>query len=258
MKQRVLPLEGIHNFRDYGSYASSFGGKVKPGLLWRSAQHSQASESDLTQVDALELATVIDLRGDSEREANPCRRGPGFTAQVFVNSGETAGLAPHLEAAAAALDAQSAKRALLGYYRHMPHRENLLPMIRCYFLALARGEGPSLVHCVAGKDRTGFAVAMLHHVLGVHRDDILADYELTNQAGNIEARIADGAAHIRARYGAIDDATVRVLMGVDPEFLAASFAAIDEGHGDIDSYLDEVLGVDQAMREKLRAHYLEV
>lgn len=257
MNQRVLPLEGIHNFRDYGMYASAYGGHVVPRVLWRSAQHALASDADLAAVDGLGLATVIDLRGDSEREANPCRRGPDFAAQVFVNAGETAGLAPHMEAAAQALDPGSAKQALLGYYRHMPHRENLLPMIKCYFLALSRGEGPSLVHCVAGKDRTGFAVAMLHHVLGVHRDDILADYVLTNQAGNIEARIADGAAHIRARYGAVDDATVRVIMGVDPEFLAASFAAIDERHGSIDRYLDDVLGLDQPIRERLRGLYLE-
>lgn len=255
--ERVLKLDAVHNFRDYGGYASSHGGRVKPRVLWRSAQHSEASEGDLAAIDGLGLASVIDLRGGSERVANPCRRGPGFAAQVFYQDGETAGLAPHIEAASHALNAQSAHDALAGYYRAMPHRDNLLPMLRCYFLALGRGEGPSLVHCVAGKDRTGFAAAMLHHVLGVHRDDILADYLLTNQAGNIEARIADGARHIRGRYGDIDDATVRVLMGVDAAFLAASFAAIEAQHGSVDAYLDTVLGVDQAMQDKLRELYLE-
>jgi protein tyrosine/serine phosphatase len=129
-------------------------------------------------------------------------------------------------------------------------------MLRCFFIALARGEGASLVHCVAGKDRTGFVVAMMHHVLGVHPDEAMADYLLTNQAGNIEARIADGATHIRGRYGPIDDATVRVLMGVDPAFLAASRAAIDERHGSTDAYLAAVLGVDAAMQDKLRELYL--
>lgn len=255
--ERVLKLDGVHNFRDYGGYASALGGRIKPRVLWRSAQHSEASEADVAAIDGLGLATVIDLRGDSERAANPCRRGPNFAAQVFYQEGETAGLAPHIAAAADALNAQSAHDALAGYYRQMPHRDNLLPMLRCYFLALGRGEGPSLVHCVAGKDRTGFAAAMLHHVLGVHRDEILADYLLTNQAGNIEARIADGARHIRGRYGDVDDATVRVLMGVDEAFLAASFAAIDEQHGTVDAYLDTVLGVDQAAQERLRGLYLE-
>jgi protein-tyrosine phosphatase len=257
MNQRVLPLEGIHNFRDYGSYASAHGGRVKPGVLWRSAQHAEASDGDLAALDQLGLATVVDLRGDSEREGNPCRRGPGFAAQVFHQEGETAGLAPHLAAARDALDAASAHGALLGYYQHMPHRENLVPILRCYFMALARGGEPSLVHCVAGKDRTGFAVAMMHHILGVHPDDAMADYLLTNQAGRIEARIAAGAEHIRARYGGIDDATIRVLMGVDEAFLAASMAAIAERHGTVDTYLEAVLGVDAAMQDRLRGLFLE-
>lgn len=257
VNKRVLPLEGVHNFRDYGGYASAHGGRVKSGLLWRSAQHALASDADLAAIDRLGLTLVIDLRGGSERSANPCRRGPGFAAQVFSQEAETAGLAPHMEAASKALDAASAKAALLGYYRLMPYRENLRPMLRCYFMALARGEGPSLVHCVAGKDRTGFAVAMAHHVLGAARDDILGDYLLTNSAGNIEARIADGAEHIRARYGAVDDATVRVLMGVDADFIAASFAAIEERHQTVDAYLEAVLGVDAAMRDRLRELYLE-
>lgn len=253
---RVLKLQGVHNFRDYGSYASKHGGRVKPGVLWRSAQHAEASEGDLATIDSLGLATVIDLRGDSERNANPCRRGPGFSAQVLYNPGETAGLAPHMEAAKDALDAQSAHKALTGYYSHMPYRENLIPALRAYFAAMA-GEGrPSLVHCVAGKDRTGFAVAMLHHVLGVHPDDAMADYLLTNVAGNIDRRIAQGAEHIRARYGPIDEATVRTLMGVDATFLAASLEAIAERHGSVDAYLAEVMGVDQAGQDRLRELYL--
>jgi protein-tyrosine phosphatase len=257
MNNRVLPLEGIHNFRDYGSYASSHGGRLKPRVLWRSAQHGEASDDDLAAVDDLALATVVDLRGDSERASSPCRRGPGFTGQVFHQEGETAGLAPHLAAAAEGLNADTARLALGGYYREMPHRVNLVPMLRCYFMALARVDGPSLVHCVAGKDRTGFAVAMLHHVLGVHRDDAMADYLLTNQAGRIEARIAAGAGHIRARYNAIDDAAIRVLMGVDAAFLAASMDAIAERHGTVDAYLDAVLGVDAAMQDRLRGYFLE-
>jgi protein tyrosine/serine phosphatase len=257
MNSRVLPLEGIHNFRDYGGYASAHGGRVKSRLLWRSAHHAGASDADLAVVDGLDLATVVDLRGDSERAGNPCRRGPGFAAQVFLQEGETAGLAPHIEAAKGAFDAASAHRALTAYYRQLPHRENLVPMMRCYFLALSRGEGASLVHCVAGKDRTGFVVAMMHHVLGVHPDEALSDFLLTNQAGNIEARIADGAQHIRGRYGAADDATVRVLMSVDEGYMAASRGAIAERHGTIDAYLEAVLGVDAAMQERLRGLYLE-
>lgn len=253
---RILRLEGVHNFRDYGGYASKHGGRVRQRVLWRSAQHAEASDADLATIDALGLATVIDLRGDSERASGPCRRSPGFAARVVFHPGETAGLAPHMEAAKDALDADSAHRALRGYYRHLPHRENLVPVLRSYFAAMGEGGQPSLVHCVAGKDRTGFAVAMLQHILGVHPDEILADYLLTNLAGNIEARIDQGAAHIRARYGPVDDATVRILMGVDAAFLTESLQAIADRHGSIDAYLDEILGVDSAARDRLRSLYL--
>jgi protein tyrosine/serine phosphatase len=257
MNNRVLPLEGIHNFRDYGGYASSHGGRVKRRVLWRSAQHGEANDADLEALDALGLAVVIDLRGESEREASPCRRSPGFAGRVYTHPGETAGLAPHMAAAEHALDVASAHGALLGYYREMPHRENLVPALRQYFAAMAAERDPSLVHCVAGKDRTGFAVAMMHHILGVHPDDAMTDYLLTNQAGRIDERIAKGAEHIRSRYGAIDDATIKVLMGVDAPFLTASMAAISERHGTVDAYLAAVLGVDAAMQDRLRGHYLE-
>lgn len=81
---RVLPLQGVHNFRDYGGYAGAGGAQVKSGLLWRSAQHVEASDTDLEAIHGLGIATVIDLRGPSEYEANPCRRHSDFSAQVFA------------------------------------------------------------------------------------------------------------------------------------------------------------------------------
>ncbi|WP_374527864.1 tyrosine-protein phosphatase [Novosphingobium sp.] len=253
---RVLPLEGVHNFRDYGGYPSSHGGQVVRNVLWRSAQHGDATDADLARIKDLALNTVIDLRGTSEREAKPCRRYPGFAAEVLHHHGETAGLGLHMEAAESALSAAEARAAMMRLYEGIAWRDNLTPILKRYFDVLEQREGASLVHCVAGKDRTGFAVALLQHVLGVHADDILADYELTNLAGNIEGRIAAGASQIRERYGNIDDDTIRVLMGVDPEYIATTFAKIRERHGDIDSYLADWLGVDAGRQDKLRARYL--
>jgi protein tyrosine/serine phosphatase len=254
---RILPLEAIHNFRDYGGYDGLDGRKVRTGLLWRSAQHGEATDADLAEVDRLGLATVIDLRGTSEREANPCRRAPGFAAEVLHSQGETAGLALHVEAAEGALSQAQARAAMMRLYEGIAFRENLLPMVRAYFAALLKAPQPSLVHCVAGKDRTGFAVAMAQHVLGVSRDEIVADYLLTNVAGNIERRIKQGAETIRAKYGAIDDATIRTLMGVEEDYIVTALDSAEAAHGSLDAYLEAVLGVDAAARETLRAHYLE-
>src|SRR3546814_1314481 len=82
LAERVLPLSGIHNFRDYGGYAVEGGGRLRDAILWRSAHHEGASDEDLTALDALGLETVIDLRGDDEREMHPCRRSDNFSARV--------------------------------------------------------------------------------------------------------------------------------------------------------------------------------
>jgi len=68
---RVLKLAGVHNFRDYGGYKTASGARVREGLLWRSAQHGDASDADLNAIHALGITTVIDLRGPSERRS--CR-----------------------------------------------------------------------------------------------------------------------------------------------------------------------------------------
>lgn len=251
---RVLPLEGIHNFRDYGGYPVAGGGRVKRGLLWRSGHHADAIESDLVSVDAISLAHVFDMRGNSERERNTCRRSTAFSAQVHFFDGETASLAPHLEAADGALDVESAHRAMERIYRELPNREPVLWILRRYFAALANGDGASLVHCYAGKDRTGMAVALLHHALGVHPDDAMDDFLATNRAHNNEARIASGYAAVKDKYRAADEATVRVLMGVDARYLFAMREAVEAEYGSLDVFLDQVLGVTPQVRDALRLH----
>ena len=257
MQTRVLKLDGVHNFRDYGLYAGAGGAKIKPGLLWRSAQHGEASDQDLADIEALGIKTVIDLRGPSERAAKPCRRHPDFSADVLAHDDETAGLALHTEAADGVITAAEARAAMVRLYEGIPFRENLVFMLRRYFEVLGRTESPSLVHCVAGKDRTGFAVALAQHVLGVSQDDIVEDYVLTNRAGNIEARIAAGATQIRAHRGNISDETIRTLMGVEADYLVTAFDHAAARHGSMDAYLAEVIGVNAATRDGLRRTYLD-
>jgi protein tyrosine/serine phosphatase len=254
---RILPLEGVHNFRDYGGYPVAGGGRLKRRSLWRSGQHGGATEADLAAIDSLGLRHVIDFRGESERTASPCRRGPAFSAEVVFYEGETANLAPHVEAADGVLDPAGAHRAMERIYRNLPQRKPVHWVMRRFFATLANGEGPSLVHCLAGKDRTGMAVALLHHALGVHPDDAMADFLLTNVAGNIDARIAAGGEAIRARHGGILEETIRVLMGVDERYLHAMREALDAHYGSVNAFLERELGVDAAMRDALRLHLVE-
>jgi protein tyrosine/serine phosphatase len=98
MEHRVKPFTGIHNFRDYGGYAARGGAWLKAGVLLRSGQHVGATAEDLAAIAALDIRTVIDLRGNSERRSYPCARPEGFDAEVYFHDGETAGRggAPHV------------------------------------------------------------------------------------------------------------------------------------------------------------------
>jgi len=146
---------------------------------------------------------------------------------------------------------------MVDLYAFMPFRPNLIAVMRMYFDALAGREGASLLHCLAGKDRTGLAAAVFHTIMGVHHDDLMADYLLTNTAGDQDARIAAGAASIRASRGPqISDAAIQTLMSVDEAFLDAALAAILAAHGSVEDYAREVLGVTAARRAQIAARLI--
>lgn len=261
---RVLVLQGVHNFRDYGGYGVAGGGRLKRGLLWRSGQHYGATDQDLAHIAALGLADVFDLRSSKERETHPCRRPDGFAAAIHLSEDPQPQApriaAPHMAAAADTKQQRTAATTREGMRRNygaIAFRPELIAMMRRQLALLAEGRGPSLVNCMAGKDRTGIAVAMIQLAVGVHRDDVVADYLLTNSAGDVEARIAAGAETFQARSRAMDPEIVRVIMGVEAEYLESAFAMIGEKHGSLDGYLRELLGVDDALRGRLRGELVE-
>jgi protein-tyrosine phosphatase len=256
---RVLHMQGIDNFRDYGGYAAGEGARVRTGVLWRSGQHADATPEDLEHVAGLGLSTVIDLRGDAERARAPCARPEGFGAEVVFAPGETSGLkgaAVHEESARQVETVADAREAMTRSYATMPWRPVLVASYRLMFRALAEREGASLLHCFAGKDRTGIAAALIHHLLGVHPDDAMADYLLTNTASDIDRRVATAARRIASMGADRDLEVVRTLMSVEPEYLQSAWAEIRERHGSIDAYLSEVLEVSPERRSAIRERLL--
>jgi len=256
LHDRVLIFEGIHNFRDYGGYAAR-AGHLAPGRLWRSGQHAGATPDDLARVRDLNIAAVIDLRGDSERAKYPCLRHADFAGDVLFFPGETAsrkGRGAHEETAGRTRTADDARGAMMRLYQGLPFREVLIGSWRLYLEALATRDGASLLHCLAGKDRTGLGVALAHHLLGVHHDDIMADYLLTNTAGDVEARIAAQSRSLS--NSTLTEAAMRVVLGAEPEYLDASFAAIRERHGSVEAYAQDLLHTGPAQVEAMAARLI--
>lgn len=253
----MIALQGVDNFRDFGGYPTAGGRRLREGLLYRSASHARATEADLEAIAALRIGLVVDLRRQGEREREPSRRRPDFCAQVLHNDDEGHGDTWQEHIRSGDLSAESSRRYLIEYYRDAPFEPRHIDLFSRYFEALERTSAPVLIHCAAGKDRTGLLAALTHHLAGVHPDDAMSDYLATNDTGHIETRCAFVGALIAQQTGRTpSEAAVRVMVGVDPAYLQAAFDAIDERFGGADAYLDQALGVSAARAEAIRARLL--
>lgn len=253
---RFPPLEGIHNFRDYGGWPSADGGRVRTGLLYRSGQHVGASDADLAALAALDIRTVIDLRSNGERQRNPCRRVPGWTGEVVFFDGETSNSPPHMDVENGQVTQAAAVNRMIALYRRIPHNPAMHAIVGDYLRILGERDGASLVHCFAGKDRTGIAVTLLLHILGVSRDDQLAEFLLTNEAPTYHVLHAQSLPHMERRFGPMEPAAVDALMGVRAAYFEAFEAEVAASYGSLDDLLGRRLAVDEPLRSALRERFL--
>lgn len=252
-----VATQGIHNLRDYGGWTVPGEGRVKIGLLWRSGQHWEASDADLEALGQLGIRTVIDLRGASERSRFPCRRAGDFAAEVIAYEGETSNSPPHEGGGGTlVMDEQKAFDRMQAVYTRMPVNPAMLEMFTRYFEALDEREGASLVHCFAGKDRTGIAASLLLHVLGVSREDVIAEFLRTNDAPTQAVLERQSLPRMRDVYAEITPGALVNLMGVRPEYIETYFAEITRLAGSIDAYLAQNLGVDEQRKARLRARFI--
>lgn len=253
MTGRIHRFDALDNFRDYGDYATAAGRRIAPGRLFRAGHQARASAADLDRLAALGLATVVDLRRPSERRDQPSKRPAGFAATVIESDHDDGGEAPHLTFLKTAdLTPDSGRRFMTETYRRLAFEPSHLDLFARYFRALADTEGPVLIHCAAGKDRTGLLAALTHHLVGVHPDDMVEDYLLTNTAVDLARRAPGIARQLEAMTGrpASHDAVV-AFLGVEPVYLETALAAIADRHGSVDAYLEQALGVDAAARDRI-------
>lgn len=250
------PLKGVHNFRDYGGYAAD-GGRVPLGLLYRSGHHVKATDEDLEALRALDIRTVIDFRGITEREANPCRRHEGWAGEVIAHDGETTSSPPHMDIAPEVTFVSFARDRMLAVYTRMPANPAMHAMFARYLHALADRDGASLVHCFAGKDRTGIAATLLLHILGVSEADQREEFLLTNQAPTLAVLRAQSVPKMEASIGRkMDEDAIRAYLEVHEDYLERFHETVREMSGSLDAWLADKIGVDDALRQRLRAKYI--
>jgi protein tyrosine/serine phosphatase len=248
-------MEGVVNFRDFGGAPAGADRRVVTGRLYRSGHHAAATDADLERLADLDFALIVDLRRPPERGRDPARRPATSRAKVLEHAGpQDQPLPPHL-AFLAEPDASArriAEQMIVGY-RGYPFDPHYVAVYRDYFAHLAQADRPILINCHAGKDRTGFLCALTLHALGVHRDEIFADYLATNRHNRADERMAEMLAQFEQNHGRrVSEDLLRQVMAADAAYLEAAFAAIEGEHGDTDAYLAEVVGVDAVLRKNLQ------
>ncbi|MBL8548678.1 MAG: tyrosine-protein phosphatase [Hyphomonadaceae bacterium] len=251
---RMHAFEGIQNFRDFGDYPAA-GKHVRKGLLYRSGHHARASDADVATMAAMKLSAIVDLRRPLERARHPSRRAETCGATLIANDDTTPDAESWSEFVKTSdLSADSFRDHSLRFYRRALFEPHYADVFARYFAALSEGEGPILVHCMGGKDRTGILAALTHTILGVHRDDIIEDFLLTNNEARFEREAPSFIAAFEELLGrAPAPAALRVAMGVEPAWLEAALGAATEACGSVEGYLETALGVDAKRRDAIEA-----
>ena len=237
-------LQGASNFRDVGGYLTTNGQRVRRGQVFRSDHLAGLTDSDVARLQALGVRYSLDFRGVAEYTATPYAIAGVQRVALSIE--------PTVIARMQALVAQGIEpttedtvELMRGTYRDFVNH-NAATFGR-FFKHLLDEPTPQVFHCTAGKDRTGFAAALLLSALGVDRATIEHDYLLTNQLyrrdPNVEGK---GPPHV-----------MQVLWGVQPAFLHAALETVDQQHGGMQDYLHGPIGLRTQDVDALRALLLE-
>lgn len=242
-----LPIQGTLNFRAVAPYPAR-GGRLKQGALYRSGEFHDIGAPGLDGMRAIEVTTAFDLRSDTEksRRASRLLTAEGFRVVTEPHDIRNGDLRAVLE------DAQSTAEAcatvMRSIYAALPIQ--FAAIYARYFREVGAGEGPMVIHCAAGKDRTGVAVALLLDLIGVSRDDVFEDYMKTDAVRD-QLRQRFIGENGSLAFPAKNLRLVEPVITVDPSYLRAMFETIGENFGDTRRYAAECLGLGPQEIERL-------
>lgn len=263
-----IDFESMYNVRDLGGTPVA-GGVVKEGLLLRGDQPFFATESDIRALAERGIGLVVDFRSMAEQGEKPDPAIPGARGlSLPIIDDMRAGITRDRKSDGNVVE-MLARGAVDGmfsvdsYMQDMYRKFVLEPFAAAQYarfvdelVANAERGKATFWHCTAGKDRAGFAAAIVLEALGADRDAIRADYILTNErlAGVVDRIIDMIAAKLPTEEVR---AEARRFFGADWSYLDAAYAAATERFGSFAGFLEEAIGIDAAKRERMRELFVE-
>jgi protein-tyrosine phosphatase len=244
--ERTLPLPGGVNFRDVGGYRTADGRAVRWGQVYRAGSLAELTDDDVATVGALGLRLACDLRSADEVARHADRLPPGATHAHRPIVGEVSRL-----------------RRVVTLYRKRHRVQELLEEVyrvmldqngpvfaEVLRLAADPANRPLIIHCTAGKDRTGLAVALLLLALGVPEETVVADYTLSNHAFDV---LANRMRPEMARLYSLGFGEVQLqpFLLAEARTLRGALAYVQRRYGSVDWYLQRA-GLSDDMVARLR------
>jgi protein-tyrosine phosphatase len=241
---RSLNLAGATNFRDLGGYAGLDGRTLRWRKLFRSDHLAALTSHDLVTLSGLAVTRAFDFRGAAERAAVPYDL-PGVLSHSLAIEPTVLMRMKERLALGQSLTAQGTVGLMQESYRAFVHDNS--PRFAELFGHLLENDAPLVFHCTAGKDRTGFAAALILLTLGVPRPVVMQDYLLTNEWFVMPL----------SPPGLAPKEVLDVLWGVQAGFLDAALEVVDADYGGMPMYLEKTLGLDPEQRQRLIGLYLQ-
>lgn len=244
--ERHFAFEGCFNFRDIGGYLTKEGKKIKKGIYFRTGRQDRMSEKDLAELKNLKISTQIDLRKPEEildQGKGPLENmGADYINIPIIPDGGSDQLSRLVG------DTGISGKRYLGYLEFGPES-----WLKIFEILANKDSLPLVLHCTAGKDRTGVSTAFLLSVLGVDRDLIEADYKLTNLDTERQADFIENSGGFPE---GVDREAMILAAGVPEDAMKVFLDGVESRWGSVLGYLEEI-GITKNQMNVIRDNFLE-
>lgn len=250
-------LEGVSNFRSLAGIAARDGRVVRPHVLLRSERLNTLTPADWDALAGLGVGSIVDLRSERERQQHPNGTPESLREREIAASidNDLRGDPRLMDIFRADPTARGAAALMAEVYRRF--HSHFRPRLPALFGRLLDVDGATLIHCTAGKDRTGFTFALILTALDVPREQIYADYLRSGQwPGAAQHRDALARRMKRNGAGADLDAVVDTVLGVRQSWLDLAIGEVEREYGTVLNYLERAAGLDAPRLTRLRDRLL--